>query len=345
MKNNKKVSIYDIAKIAGVSSASVSYVINGKGKVGEKTRQRILKAMEQTGYTPDTTAVTLSTGKSNLVGLCLPFKDASEAFVNNPFYGEFLGYFEKEMVKEGYDVIVGSLMEAKDFTKWVKSRKLEGIVMMGLFPSEIYTAVQKLDISVALVDVYESYSPSFKNIRVDDRGGAYKATSYLIEQGHRNIGFIGGDIDNSLVDDMRFAGYLDALKEHNIELDPSLVYKIPATFDGGYEIAEEIASRIDRMSAVVCAADIIAIGVIRRLNELGHKIPDELSIVGFDDIQAARYIYPALTTVHQSIREKGRLSALTILNQLKGIELEDIGATVITKTSLVIRQSVKNIKK
>ena len=344
MKGNKKVSIYDIAKIAGVSVASVSYVINGKGKVGEKTKQRILKAMEQTGYIPDTTAVSLSTGKSNLIGLCLPFKDASEAFVNNPFYGEFLGYFEKEMVKEGYDVIVGSLMDAKAFTKWVKSRKLEGIVMLGLFPNEIYEAVQKLDISVVLVDVYESHSPAFKNIRVDDRDGMYKATKYLIEQGHAHIGFIGGDVDNSLVDDMRFDGYVSALKDNNIELDSSLVYRIPATFDGGYAIAEEIASHIDTMTAVVCAADIIAIGVIRRLNELGHKIPDELSIVGFDDIQAARYIYPALTTVHQSIREKGRLSAFTLLNQLKGVE-ENSGDEVITKTSLMIRQSVKNIKK
>ena len=343
MKSEKKVSIYDIAKIAGVSSASVSYVVNGKGKVSEKTKQKILKVMEQTGYTPDTFAISLSTGKSHLIGLCLPFKDASEAFVNNPFYGEFLGYFEKEMIKEGYDVIVGSLKDAKSFTRWVKSRKLEGVVMIGLFPNEIYEAIQKLDLSVVLVDVYESHSPSFKSIRVDDKGGTYKATKYLIEQGHRNIGFVGGDVDNSLLDDMRFDGYVDALKESGIELNSSLVYKIPATFDGGYAIAEEIASHIDDMTAVVCDADIIAIGIIRRLNELGHKIPDELSIVGFDDIQAARYIYPALTTVHQSIREKGRLSALTLLDQMKGTE--DGDNLVITKTSLIVRQSVKNLNK
>ncbi len=343
MRNHKKVSIYDIAKIAGVSSASVSYVINGKGKVSQETKQRILKAMEQTGYIPDTTAVTLSTGKSHLVALCLPFKDASEAFVNNPFYGEFLGYFEKEMIKEGYDIIIGSLMDANEFTRWVKSRNLEGIVMMGLFPSEIYEAVQKLGIAVVLVDVYESYSPAFKNIRVDDKGGSYNATKYLIDCGHQNIGFIGGNINNSLVDDMRYVGYLQALEENHLNLDNKHVYKIPATFDGGYAIAEEIASHIDEMTAIVCAADIIAIGVIRRLNELGHKIPDELSIVGFDDIQAARYIYPALTTIHQSIREKGRLSALTMINQLNENVKVDQEAVVI-KTSLVVRQSVKNIK-
>ena len=343
MAKNNKVSIYDIAKLAGVSSASVSYVINGKGKVSEKTKKRILKAMEQTGYTPDTSAISLSTGKSHLIGLCLPFEDASEAFVNNPFYGEFLGYFEKEMMKEGYDVIIGSLMEEDKFVRWSKSRKLDGVVMIGIFPDEIYEVIKKEGLPVVLVDVYEERAQAFKTIRVDDKGGSYKATKYLIDKGHKNIGFIGGNVNNSALDDMRFDGYVDALKDSGINLDTSLIYNVPATFDGGYAIAEEIASHLDMMSAIVCDADIIAIGIIRRLNELGHKIPEELSIVGFDDIQAARYIYPALTTIHQSIREKGRLSAKCMLDQIKGED--DDKNSIITKISLVERQSVKDIKR
>ena len=134
---SKKISIYDIAKIAGVSPASVSYVLNNKGKVSEKTKEKIYHAMKVTGYIPDNNAITLSTGKSHIIALCLPFENASQAFINNPFYGEFLGRFEETVTSEGYDVIIGSLTEKDQFIRWIRSRNFDGVVMLGIFPNDI----------------------------------------------------------------------------------------------------------------------------------------------------------------------------------------------------------------
>lgn len=312
----KKPSIYDIAKKVNVSVATVSYVLNGKeGKVSEATRKRIFKAMNELGYTRDHAAVSLSTGKSHLIGVYLPLDATSEAFINNPFYAEFLGAFEEVVQEKGYDVIIASNKNAAEFETWYKSRALDGVVILGSLSKDLETRLASINASVVLVDVYEDYSSSFTNIRINDENGEYRAVSYLLSLGHRKIGYLGGP-SNYIINHKRYCGYEKALIENDIAIDKDIVFYTLTTLDGGYSLGDMIKEKLSKMSAIVVDADIVAIGLIRRLLELGVKLPEELSIVGFDDIQPAQYIHPTLSTVHQDIREKGKLAGKTIIDDI-----------------------------
>ncbi len=342
MLNMKKPNIYDIAKRVNVSSATVSYVLNGKeGKVSEATKKRIYKAMEELGYTRDHAAVSLSTGKSHLIGIVLPLNATSEAFFNNPFYGEFLGSFNEVLQEKGYDVIICSNKSVENFERWYKSRALDGVVVLGLLSPEMEKALTRINALAVLVDVYDEYSSPFTNIRINDENGEYAATAHLLSLGHTKIGYLGGP-DDSIVNHRRYCGYEKALLERDLPISQDIIFHTLTTFEGGYDMGEEIASKLSEMSAIVVDADIIAIGLVRRLLELGYTLPRDLSIVGFDDIQPSQYIYPSLTTVHQDIREKGALSAKTILDELSNKPSSK--KTYVIEPRISVRQSTIRIK-
>lgn len=335
---SKRVSIYDVALEAGVSPASVSYAINGKGKVSEKTRKRILEVMNRMGYTPDTSAVSLSTGKSYLVGICLPYKDVSDAFIGNPFYSEFIGAFQKELSSHGYDSIIGSLRGKKSFERWMKSRKLDGFVFFGLYSEDIISLVRKANLPAVMVDSYARGLSGFTTVTTDDFKGAMMATDYLFDLGHEKIAFVGGSARSPL-NQKRFEGYERSFSYHGKKCDLSLVYRTKTTLEGGEEAANFIIEHLNDLTAVVCDADIIAIGLIRKLHECGISVPQKVSVVSFDDISSAKYIYPALTTVHQNISEKGRVSALELLKRLSKSTIEP--NSVVLDPKLVIRDSTR----
>ena len=337
MKN--KLSIYDIAKYSEVSPASVSYVINGKNKVSEETRQKVLKAIEELGYVPNHNARSLSTGKSHLIGLFLPLSDTSIAFLQNPFYAEYIGGLEKGIIDADYDIVIGGLKNEHDFERWIRSRNLDGVVMLGKYPRKVYDDIKKINIPVVLTDVYEEYSNEFHNIRINDELGMYLSTKYLIEKGHKKVGFIGFK-EISLVDENRFKGYKKAMDEYGFEIKDDYLFTTLATFDDGYKIADEIIKR-KSVTAVACSADIIAIGIIKRYKELGKNIPDDLSIVGFDDIQDSKYIYPGLTTIHQDIGLKGEKAMNIILDSLRNNTHNKI--LINLEPYLVERDSVKEV--
>ncbi len=318
----KKPSIYDIAKKVGVSAATISHVLNGKeGKASIATKKKIYEAMEELGYTRDHAAVSLSTGKSHLIGLTFPYLTPSEAFLNNPFYAEFLGFFEETLQKKGYDVILGSTISPLDFEKWYKSRALDGIMVLGSLSKEIEKELLKLNAKVVLADVYENYEAPFLNIRINDENGEYHATNHLISLGHKKIGYLGGP-GTSIVNHKRYCGYEKALIEHDYPIPKDCIFHSLTTLEGGYQMGDTIKEKLSKMSAIVVDADIVAIGLIRRLLELGVKLPEELSIIGFDDIQPAKYIYPTLSTVHQDIKEKAALSANAILKEIEKPSLQ-----------------------
>ena len=334
---SRKTTIYDIARYLKISPASVSYVINGVDKVSKETKEKVLAAIKELGYAKDTNAVYLSTGKSNTVALFLPWDDLSLAFSQNPFYGEFLGSLSKRIQRKGYDLLLEPLIETKDFAKWVKGKGLRGIIMLGKFPIEYYKAIKLLDIPAVLVDVFEEYASEYTTLRINDSDGSYIATQYLIEQGHKNIGFLSGNIETSEVDNRRYLGYAAALKDHDIPVKKEYLFQTEPTFDAGLKMSKEIMNNSD-ITALVCAADILAMGVMRGYYENNKRIPENLSIIGFDDIQSAKLVYPALTTIKQDIMEKGRLASKLLIDAINGND-KDIKHLVM-QPSLIIRESV-----
>ena len=337
---SRKTTIYDIARYLKISPASVSYVINGIDKVSKETKEKVLAAIKELGYSKDTNAVYLSTGKSNTIALFLPWDDISLAFSQNPFYGEFLGSVSKRIQRKGFDLLVEPLMEAKDFAKWIKGKSLIGIIMLGKFPIEYYNAIKSLDIPAVLVDVYEDYASEYTTLRINDSDGSYIATEYLIQNGHKNIAFIAGDIETSEVDNHRYIGYKAALKDYNLPIKKENLFICEPTFDAGLEMSKKIMEN-KSITAVVCAADILAMGVIRGYYENGKKLPQDLSIIGFDDIQSAKLVFPALTTVKQDIMEKGRLASKLLIDAIVGNDKSI--KHLVMQPQLVIRQSVNKI--
>lgn len=335
MKN--KVSIYDIAAYCNVSAATVSYVINGKKKVSEETKLKVLQAIDVLGYYPNYIARALSTGKTNLIGILLPLQDASIAFLQNPFYVEFIGGFEAMLTKYDYDVVIGIEQEGEKLVDWVKRRTVDGLILIGNHKVTTYEILKDLNLPTVLIDDYSEYSKDFNNVRSNDEEGMYQATKYLIDLGHENIGFVGNS-DLYLIDKIRYNGYARAMQESNLSIKDDYLFKCDATFDYGLKIVDDIL-KVKGITAVVCSADILAIAIIKRCEELGKKIPDDLSVVGFDDIQSSAYIYPGLTTIHQEIAEKGACAARILFDIFEHEALSD--KLIILEPYLIKRESVK----
>ena len=338
---SRKTTIYDIARYLKISPASVSYVINGVDKVSKETKERVLAAIKELGYSKDTNAVYLSTGKSNTVALFLPSDDLSIAFSQNPFYGEFLGSFIKRIQRKGFDLLIEPLIESKDFSKWLRGKNLRGIITLGKFPLDYFKAIKSLDIPCVLVDVYEDYASEYTTLRINDSDGSYMATEYLINNGHKDIAFLAGDIETSEIDNRRYLGYKAALKDYGIELKEEYIFKAEATFDGGLKASKDIMEN-KNITALVCAADILAMGVMKGYYLENKRIPDDLSIIGFDDINSAELVSPALTTIKQDIMEKGRLASKLLIDSLLSND-RSIKHLVI-QPKLIERESVKKIK-
>ena len=337
----KKVSIYTIAQKIGVSPATVSYVVNGRyNKVSLATRHRILDEIEKSGYVPDVNARGLSCGRSRLIGLFLPISEDKQTsyLLNNPFYMEFIAAIEKYNRDSSYDLVLG-YKDQKEFVPWVLSRNFDAIIMLGKFPTQEAFRVDDLKMPLIFIDVYSDEFKKFTNIRSDDKNGMYKATKYLLEQGHRNIGYVG-TASRSELDHQRYEGYATALKEYGIEASEDLLYISYPDFDGGLQIADKILEE-NKCTAIVCSADIIALGIINKYEQLGKKIPDDLSVIGFDDVKEANMSYPSLTTIKQNIDLKGKLVMEALKDAIKNENAEK--RTIVVDTELIIRNSTKNL--
>lgn len=336
---DKKVSIYDIASHLNISAATVSYVINGVPKVGEKTKKRVLDAIEELGYIPNYTARALSTGKSELIGIVLPLADAAIGFVQNPFYSEFIAGFETGLKDSGYDVLIATMKNVEEFKIWANSRDLAGIVVIGSLSNDLLDELNKTNMPVVLVDNYTENEYKFNNVKSDDFKGAIIATNYLIGEGHKRIGFVGNP-DKYLVDGIRFKGFKSVLEEKGLAFSDNHLFLADATYQDGYDVAPLIFSNKE-ITAIFCAGDMLAIGILKRALELNIKVPDDISIIGYDDIFNSSLTFPSLTTVCQNISEKGIKAASIVVDAINSGEKGE--AVINLSPKLVIRNSVKKI--
>lgn len=342
---SKKVNISYIAKLAGVSTTTVSYVINGVNKVSEQTRVRIQKIMDDLDYIPNLNAKSLTMGKTKLIGVTLPLIAPSDTtgslLETNPFFAEYLGEIHKVVSSYGYDILLSGIQIKGEYKNWIKSRGLDGIILLGTYPEDIYEEVKELNIPTVLTDVYESYRYDFPSINSDDIEGAYEATKHLISLGHTKIGFVGGSLHQSPVHNNRYLGFGKALIDHGIPINNDCVFETLTTFEGGVNFAKELLKNKNRPSALFVDADIVALGIMKTFQDAGFKIPDTLSIIGFDDIQASSFTSPGLTTIRQYISKKGAMAAQVIMNDV--INDERTKDSRVVKSKLIERGSTKKI--
>jgi LacI family transcriptional regulator len=336
---NQKITIRDVAKHAGVSSATVSYVLNGINKVSDETKERVLLSIEELNYQPDFTAISLSKRKSKMLGVIMPLVEDSLApiFKENHYFSELLSGVEYVCRKNGYDFLISGISKAEECKNWVMKRNLDALLVLGRFPLKVFEEMKTLSTPLVFVDSFEEYAELYHNIRIDDELGGYLGTKHLIDLGHRNISFIpNGRIDGA-VDGQRFLGYKRALTEANIDFKSSMVIEGRTnTFESGYQLGKEIAIN-QQMTAIFTSSDITALGIMKSLNDYGKMVPKDISIVGFDDLMISRYSSPSLTTIRQDVFRKGAESAETAIEAIENKDLKP--KQIMLPVELVIRDS------
>lgn len=314
-------TIKEIAEMANVSTATVSKVLNGKDKyISEKTRRRILEIVEREGYIPNGIAKSLKIKKTKTIGLIMPD-------VMNPFFAELARGAEDAAEERGYIVIIcnsdNRISKEEKYLHILQEKMVDGIIMTA---SESLTSqtIEKCNIPIVLVDRDIEVDKPLGHITVNNEEGTFMATSHLIKKGCKNIGFISSQIVNKLSKE-RLEGYKRALKEHGFPVDEDRIYLEKFNVESGYRGVRHLLDK-GQIDGICCGNDLIAIGAIRALKEQGIKIPDEVKVIGFDNISISKYIDPPLTTIAQPIYKIGQEAVkmlLSIINK-EGINLNKV---------------------
>ena len=302
----KKPTIKDVAKAAGVSAAAVSYALNGRiDKVSNETIERINKIIENLNYKPDYSARSLVKNQSKLIGIVIPQTESHKQLIlENPFYSEMISGIEGKLREHGYHLLLSGVNQGESYLDLSIQRNLDGAIMMGIYPEQFYDGFKKINIPIVLIDSYinDSY---FKRIGIDDEYGGYLATKYLIDKGHSNIGLVTGAIRKDGVVEKRFLGYKRAIREANFFYNPDYVFEESMSYEHGMAAGKLIASKFPEITAVFATGDMVAFGAIRSLMDMGKKVPEDISVIGFDDLTYVQDVYSASYNNSATYNRKG----------------------------------------
>ena len=335
------VTLKDIATEAGVSITTVSNVVHNRtSRVSPEKVAKIWEIIERRNYVPSMTARTLANDNSFIIGVIthLTLENAGST-MSDPFLSTFVEGIERRTREEGYFMMIRSVEDSRALESLTKSWRLSGLILTGMFQNDFFEYTRNLHIPFVLIDSYID-SPDVYNIGLEDEKGAYIATKHLLDNGHRVIAFASPSIRPGGVVEKRFHGYCRALKEYGVDFDPTLVFTQEITVEEGRKLGHILGEK-KHITGIVASADILAAGIMAGLREVGVSVPQDKSIVGFDDNYLSRLTNPRLTTIHQDAEQKGILATEMILAQLRGEIIEE--NSVILPVRLVERESVRNL--
>lgn len=337
-KNNNgtstRIDIHAVAARARVSIATVSRTVNHVPSVDPVLASRVWKAVADLKYLPNTQARALVSGKSRLFGLIV-------SDITNPFFPELIQEFEQVAVGHGYEILIGSTSDDPDqmerCARRMLERKVDGVAVMTFGSEEFF--LERFDaeqIPTVFVDSIPS-RPSNGALDVDYRAGIYEGVQHLAVLGHRDIGFISGPL-HMRSSRARNNALLQSLRSTGLTVNPSWVIEGDHTLDGGRDAMQKLLKLKKRPTAVICSNDMMAIGVQHALFEARLKVPDDLSLIGFDDIHLAEYTIPPLTTVRMSCKDLAQKGVEILLaNLLPSTERPRIENGIGTR--LIVRQT------
>ncbi len=335
-------TIRDVARVAGVSTATVSRAINSPEKVGLKTRGNVFRAMKVCSYKYNALARGFATNRSNTLGVILPT-------ITNPIFAESTRGIHDFANDRGYQVILGNSdykyeKEVK-MVEVLRERRVEGLIITT---TNIKGKILKslLDDDFPFVLLYSTLRRgNMYTVGVDNFLGGYRATEHLIHQHHHRIAMLAGGFSFSDRSFHRWHGYKRCLKDHCIPYDPKIVFQTEYSLSNGLKGIKSLLSMKNPITAVFCSNDYLALGAMEGARELGLKLPEDLSIVGFDNMEMASFVTPRLTTISQPAYEMGKISADVLLNKIGAKSHRPVHK--ILKTNLVIRESttIASLKK
>jgi LacI family transcriptional regulator len=330
-----KSSILEVAKLAGVSPSTVSRVTNNKAIVKEATRIKVEAAMQKLGYTPNSAAQSLSSKRTNTIGMVV-------AMLDGPFYGPMISGVESALRNKGKHLLIasgsGSAEGEEEAVEFLLNRQVDGLILLTDWLDKRY--LKELEKRVPFYMINQHHDTlSHRVMWLDDVEGAYSATKYLISKGHTKIACISGQEFKTDAND-RVLGYKKALKEANIPVIDDLIVRTSFEVSGGLNGMDQLKENNVDFTAVFAGNDESAIGILTWANEHNISVPDQLSVIGFDDILISQHVTPPLTTMRAPNFEMAKTCADMAFNEIYR-KAEPSGGKFVT--TLIERKSVKAI--
>lgn len=298
------VTIFDVAREANVSMATVSRVVNGNPNVKPSTRKKVLEAIERLGYRPNAVARGLASKKTTTVGVIIPD-------ISNIFFAELARGIEDIATMYKYNIILSNSDQNKEkelhLLNTMLAKQVDGILFMGgNITEEHVSEFQKSPVPIVLAATIEPNN-AIPSVNIDYEQAAFEAVAYLLEKGNKRVTYVTGPT-NDPINQKKLAGYRRALETHGLTYEEELVIEGDNSYDSGIEAYEKIAELAEKPTAVFAGTDEMALGVIHSAQDHGVRIPDQLEVIGFDNTRLATMVRPRLTTVMQPMYDIGAVA-------------------------------------
>ena len=336
-------NIYEIAKLTGFSPATVSKVINNYPDVSDKTRRLIEKVLAEQNFLPNSIAQSLTSKKTWTFGVV--YQAGEQIGFNHPFFGNVLQAFKNKSEELGYSLLFAcknEQMKGSSVVEYLIQKRVDGILLLST--CEVNPEIKRLvDSSIPLVAI-DFNNHEVARITSDNRQGVDLSVQYLCDLGHRKIGYIsGGNVGENWISDLRREAFINKCKELNIWVDLNYIQQGTSfEVDGGIEAVKKILKMKVPPTAICCVSDLQAIGVIREFEKFGWGVPEDISIIGFDDLSFVEYCKPSLTTIRQDCHQLGSLCAEILKNQIIS-DKKSVSETIVP-VQLIKRDTCRPIK-
>jgi DNA-binding LacI/PurR family transcriptional regulator len=341
-------TIRDIAALAEVAPMTVSRVINESGYASEDVRERVMKAVRELNYHPNGLARSLKSQRTQVIGILLPD-------IANPFSAQLVGGIQEMLMARGYSSFIcvseRSAEREEAGIRALFDHRVDGIIIATRETdsgNELLANLTNHNLPMVVIGRYWQH-PRVDRVTADHHKGAYEAVKYLIEAGHKRIGFVGVTLANGS-ELQRFQGYLQALRDHNLAIDEQLIVGPEAVAGPGYSTQQDGYQSMQRLltlktppTAIFARNDFTAIGAMCAIHDAGRSVPEDFSVIGFDNVPLAAYTSPPLTTVHQPTEEQGRQAAALLLERIEG-DQGKARREIILNCQLIVRQSTRAIE-
>ncbi len=330
-------TIKDVAQRAGVSLSTVSLVLNRKKHVSEETLRKVQQAIKELDYHPQQSARGLASKKSGNIGFILTSDHFSRA---EPFYTKIFLGSEFEARKHNYYILLTTVeldFNKKCIPRFLLERNVDGVILAGRVPDGLISYISQMDLPLIFIDYFPA-NGNYPAVLIDNIVGARLAMKHLIDKGHRQIAFVGGDISHPSIEE-RFIGYKQGLEDASIPFDENLVV-IDEDYPGdknGYNAMCKLRKRKASFTAIFAANDAMAFGCMKCLKEMGVRVPDQIALVGFDDVDVSWQMEPQLTTIRVNKEEMGALAVKNLVDLISSHK-KSLGK-ILVPVELVIRAS------
>lgn len=331
-------TIKDVARLAGVSTTTVSHVVNKTRFVAESTTKKVSAAIDELNYAPSAVARSLKCNSTRTIGILVTKS-------TNPFFAEVLHGVEESCYNEGYTLILcnteGNLAKQRDYLRVLTEKRVDGLLVIcsDLNHELVSLLEKKTDLPMVVMDWGKG---DLKTDCIQDNAeqGGYIATKYLIDNGHTHIACISGQLDK-IPCQMRLRGFRKALAEAGLTENPDWIVEADFESDGAALATSKLLAQRYRPTAVFCFNDIMALAAISTFKQAGLNVPDDISIIGYDNIDLARFFSPALSTIHQPKNRLGKTAIKLLLNRLANKDCQQ--QIFKMQPKLIVRRSVKNL--